>query len=114
LSGGAEIVSNNAKWVISVICGVLGIIAIIYAVIYLAIPIHSLPSFVPGKKVGAGHYHKRALLCAVIGIVLLAIAAYVGMTARRSSAVTDGSVPAPTPEPSSQEVGSDGGAAAQS
>ena len=41
--------SNTAKWVICAICAVLGIIALIYAVIYLAVPIHSLPGFVPGK-----------------------------------------------------------------
>ena len=78
--------SNTVKWVIATICGVLGIIALIYAVIYLAVPIHSLPGFVPGKVAVNGHYHKRALLSAVIGIVLLAIAVFVGMTAQRSSA----------------------------
>jgi hypothetical protein len=79
-------VSKNAKMVICAICGILGIIAIIYAVIYVAVPIHSLPGFVPGKMPGTGHYHKRALVSAVIGIVLLAIAAYLGMTTRRSTA----------------------------
>jgi hypothetical protein len=79
-------VSNSAKWVIAAICGVLGVIALIYAVIYLAVPIHSLPSFVPGKQSITGHYHKRALLSAVIGIVLLAIAVYLGLTVQRSAA----------------------------
>ena len=78
--------SNTAKWVISAICAVLGIVALIYAVIYLATPIHSLPGFVPGKVAVNGHYHKRALLCAIIGIVLLAIAGVIGIAARRSSA----------------------------
>jgi uncharacterized membrane protein len=77
-------VSNTAKWVVAAICGVLGVIALIYAVIYLATPIHSLPGFVPGKVAVSGHYHKRALLCAIIGIVLVAIAIFVGVTARRS------------------------------
>jgi uncharacterized membrane protein len=79
-------VSNTAKWVIAAICGILGIIALIYAVIYLAVPIHSLPGFVPGKHGVNGHYHKRALISAVIGIVLLAIAAYLGITVQRASA----------------------------
>jgi uncharacterized membrane protein len=78
-------VSNNAKWVISVICAIVGVVALIYAVIYLAVPIHSLPGFVPGQKAGGGHYHKRAFVAAVIGVVLLAIAVYLGMTTRRSS-----------------------------
>ena len=45
-------VSSTARWVICAVCAVLGVIALIYAVIYLAVPIHSLPGFVPGKKVG--------------------------------------------------------------
>ena len=87
--------SNNAKWVICAICAVLGIVALIYAVIYVAVPIHSLPGFVPGKKATTGHYHKRAFFSAVIGVVLLAIAVYLGMTARRSAATQVGSTPAP-------------------
>jgi uncharacterized membrane protein len=84
-------VSTTAKWVISAICGILGLVALIYAVIYLAVPIHSLPGFVPGKTNVNGHYHKRALITAIIGIVLLAIAVYVGLTAQRASAAEVGS-----------------------
>jgi hypothetical protein len=84
-------VSNTAKWVVCVICAVLGIIGLIYAVIYLAVPIHSLPGFVPGKTATTGHYHKRAFVAAVIGIVLLAIAIYLGMQIQRSTAAQGGS-----------------------
>lgn len=87
--------SNNAKWVIAAICGVLGVIAIIYAIIYLAIPIHSLPGFVPGKTATTGHYHKRAFVSGVIGIVLLAIAVYLGVTVRRSGESQVGAAAAP-------------------
>jgi hypothetical protein len=86
-------VSNSAKWVIGAICAVLGIVALVYAVIYLAVPIHSLPGFVPGKKAVPGHYHKRAFASFVIGIVLLAIAGYLGMSVRRSSATQVASTP---------------------
>jgi hypothetical protein len=79
-------VSKNAKLVMCAICAILGIIAIIYAVIYVAVPIHSLPGFVPGQMPGTGHYHKRALISAVIGVVLLAIAFYLGLATRRSAA----------------------------
>ena len=85
--------SITAKWVICAICAILGVIALIYAVIYLAVPIHSLPGFVPGKTATTGHYHKRAFFSAVIGIVLLAIAVYLGITARRSTATQSGSTP---------------------
>ena len=92
--------SSTARWVICAVCAVLGVIAIIIAIIYLAVPIHSLPGFVPGKKVGYnGHYHKRALISAVIGIVLLAIAAFVGWPARRANAASAGSTQAPATDP---------------
>ena len=105
--------SNTAKWVICVICAVLGVVALIYAVIYLAVPIHSLPGFVPGKTGTTGHYHKRALISAVIGIVLLAIAVYLGMTAQRSTATQVGSTPEPVVGPApggatSQDAGGEG------
>jgi uncharacterized membrane protein len=103
-------VSNNAKWVISVICAIVGVIALIVAVIYLAVPIHSLPGFIPGKKAVGGHYHKRAFISAVIGVVLLAIAAYLGMTARRSTS-SAGSVGGSAPAGSvPSSVGNEGSA----
>jgi uncharacterized membrane protein len=86
-------VSSSARWVICTVFAVLGVLALIYAVIYVSVPIHSLPGFVPGKRPVDGHYHKRALLVAVIGIVLLAISVFVGMGARRSSAAQIGSTP---------------------
>ena len=110
-SGGAENVSKNAKWVICAICAVLGVIALIYAVIYLAVPIHSLPGFVPGKKAVTGHYHKRAFFSAIIGIVLLAIAVYLGVTTRRETEAGATAGPGPTPASSaSQGAGAEGDA----
>jgi uncharacterized membrane protein len=93
--------SNNAKWVICVICAILGIVGLIYAVIYVAVPIHSLPGFVPGQKAIRGHYHKRAFASAVIGIVLLAIAVYLGTSARRSSVAQVGATSEPPAESAS-------------
>jgi uncharacterized membrane protein len=105
-------VSKNAKWVICAICAVLGVIALIYAVIYVAVPIHSLPGFVPGKKAVTGHYHKRAFLAAVIGIVLLAIAVYLGVTTRRETEAGATAGPGLTPAgPSSQAATTEGEAA---
>ncbi len=99
------IVSSTTRWVICVICAVLGVIAVVYALIYLAVPIHSLPGFVPGKKPVNGHYHKRAALTGVIGIVLIVVAFVVAMTARKpdtsgddSGGADGGSVSAPVPD----------------
>jgi hypothetical protein len=101
-------VSNTAKWVVCAVCAILGTVALIYAVIYLTVPIHSLPGFVPGKTDVNGHYHKRALITAVIGIVLLAIAAYLGMAAQRSTATQVGSTPEPAVGSASEDVGDEG------
>ena len=100
--------SSTARWVICAICGVLGVIALIYAVIYLAVPIHSLPGFVPGKVAVNGHYHKRAAITGVIGIVLLAIAIFVALGARTSASAGSASTPQPAP---AGDGGADGGVA---
>jgi len=102
-------VSSSARWVICTVCAVLGVIALIYAVIYLAVPIHSLPGFVPGKVSVNGHYHKRAALAGVIGIVLLAIAIFVGLGARGSAETGTGSSPGPA-QAGEGEGGAAGGA----
>ena len=83
--------SSSVKWVLCAVCAVLGVIALIYAVIYLSVPIHSLPGFVPGKTNVNGHYHKRAALTGVIGVVLIAVAVVVGINARRSATGQAGS-----------------------
>jgi hypothetical protein len=72
----------------------VGVIALIYAVIYLSVPIHSLPGFVPGKASINGHYHKRAALTGVIGVVLVAVAVVLGISARRSATGQGAPVPA--------------------
>ena len=85
--------SNSVKWVLCAVCAVLGVIALIYAVIYLSVSIHSLPGFVPGKHAVNGNYHKRAALTGVIGVVLIAVAVIIGISARRSATDQVGSAP---------------------
>jgi uncharacterized membrane protein len=69
---------------LSAILVIVGILALVVAVIYLTVSIHSLPGFVPGKHVGVnGHYHKRGAIAAVIGIVVLALGVVIGFRGRR-------------------------------
>jgi uncharacterized membrane protein len=69
---------------LSAILVIVGILALVVAVIYLTVSIHSLPGFIPGKHIGVnGHYHKRGAIAAVIGVVLIAIGAVVGFRGRR-------------------------------
>jgi uncharacterized membrane protein len=91
--------SSSARWVVAVIFAVVGVLALVVAVIYLTVPIHSIPSFMPGKRSVGGTYHKRGALVAVVGIVLLAIAAFVGLGARRSAGASVGSAGDSTESP---------------
>jgi uncharacterized membrane protein len=77
-------VSNSLRLALSAILVIVGILALVVAVIYLTVSIHSLPGFIPGKHVGVnGHYHKRGAIAAVIGIVVLALGAVIGVRGRR-------------------------------
>ena len=104
--------SSTARWIICTVCAILGVLALIVAVIYLSVPIHSLPGFVPGKHDVNGHYHKRAALTGVIGVVLLAIAIFVGLGARNSAAGSGSSsepVSPPRESGAVSDTGPDGG-----
>jgi multisubunit Na+/H+ antiporter MnhB subunit len=53
-----------------VILGIVAVIFIIVAVIYLAEPAKSLPSFIPGHIAGStGHHPIRAIGSLVVGII---------------------------------------------
>jgi hypothetical protein len=62
---------------------VLGIVAVVVGVIYVAEPVHSLPSFFPGAtSTGKGlhHHATRGYIAIAVGVILVIIAA----VARRS------------------------------
>jgi NADH:ubiquinone oxidoreductase subunit 5 (subunit L)/multisubunit Na+/H+ antiporter MnhA subunit len=68
-----------------VVLVVLGILAVIVGVIYLAEPIHSLPSFFPGHAThGQAHHHIRGYVAIAVGIILLIIAVIGGRSRRRA------------------------------
>ena len=69
-----------------VVLALLGIAAAAVAIIYFTVPIHSLPSFVPGHATtGTGHHTKRGIASAVVAVVLWILAAVVGMGRRRDA-----------------------------
>ena len=69
---------------VRVVLVVLGILAVIVGIIYLAEPIHSLPSFLPGHAAhGQTHHHIRGYLAIAVGVILLIIAAAAGRFRRR-------------------------------
>ena len=67
-SGSAE--RSLGRTVLAVILGIIALIFIVVAIIYVAEPAKSLPSFVPGHIAGsAGHHPLRAAGSFIIGVV---------------------------------------------
>jgi len=67
-SGSAE--RSSGRTILAVILGIIALIFIVVAIIYVAEPAKSLPSFVPGHIANStGHHPLRAVGSLVIGIV---------------------------------------------
>jgi preprotein translocase subunit SecY len=67
-SGSAE--RSAGRTILAVMLGIIALIFIVVAIIYVAEPAKSLPSFVPGHIAGStGHHPLRAVGSLVIGIV---------------------------------------------
>ncbi len=67
-SGSVE--RSSGRTILAVILGIIALIFIVVAIIYLAEPAKSLPSFIPGHIKGSpGHHPLRAAGSLVIGII---------------------------------------------
>ncbi len=78
--------SSSGKRIGALILGIIGIVAIIVAIIYLTTAAGSLPSFIPGHIHGStGHHPLRAGVAAVVGVILLVAAWWVGFGAKPKS-----------------------------
>ena len=65
-----------------IIAYVLGILAILIAVVYFLVPAGSLPDFMPGHLAGSSHIHlKHAVGAAVVGVILLVVGYVMGRRA---------------------------------
>ncbi len=61
---------SSGRTILAVILGIIALVFIVVAVIYLAEPAKSLPSFIPGHIAGStGHHPLKATGCLVVGIV---------------------------------------------
>jgi hypothetical protein len=61
---------SSGRTILAVILGVVALIFIVVAIIYLAEPAKSLPSFIPGHLKGStGHHPLKATGSLVVGIV---------------------------------------------
>jgi len=72
---------------IAIILGVAAVAAIALGVIYAVIPVHSLPSFLPGHGSPHGHdqakHTKRGYAGIAVGVVLLILCVVTARTGRR-------------------------------
>ena len=67
-SGSVE--RSSGRTILAVILGIIALLFIVAAIIYVAEPAKSLPSFIPGHIAGStGHHPLRAAGSFVIGIV---------------------------------------------
>ena len=61
---------SSGKTILAVILGIIALVFIVVAVIYLAEPAKSLPSFIPGHIAGStGHHPLKATGSLVVGII---------------------------------------------
>jgi uncharacterized membrane protein YidH (DUF202 family) len=86
------------KWIGVAVLAVIGIIAAFVAIEYLVVPIHSLPTFLPGHKNVNGHYHKRGAIAAVVAIIAFVAAILLAVRITRQGA-------GPTARPATAPVG---------
>ncbi len=67
-SGSVE--RSSGRTILAVILGIIALIFIVVAIIYLAEPAKSLPSFIPGHIAGSsGHHPLKATGTLVVGII---------------------------------------------
>ena len=61
---------STGRTVLAVLLGVIALIFIVTAIVYLVEPAKSLPSFIPGHIAGStGHHPLKATGCFVVGII---------------------------------------------
>ena len=67
-SGSAE--RSSGRTILAVILGIIALLFIVVAIIYIVTPADSLPSFIPGHIAGStGHHPLKATGSIVVGIV---------------------------------------------
>jgi H+/Cl- antiporter ClcA len=83
---------SSGRRIGALILGIIGILLVILAIIYLTTAAGSLPSFIPGHMNGSsGHHPLRIGVALVVGLALIAGAWWLGFAGRKSGAGTPSS-----------------------
>ncbi len=64
------------KWLPVILLAIVGVLAGIVAIEYLTVSIHALPSWIPGKHHGRGHYHTRGAAAAAVAVVAFGLGGF--------------------------------------
>lgn len=81
---GATAYGVGMRATLTVLLVIIAVLAIAAGVMYAVVPVHSLPSFIPGHaKVGNNKHTHRGIAGIALGVVLLVIAVVVGSSGRR-------------------------------
>ncbi len=76
----------NQLRIVAAVLFVLGIIAAVAAIMYFALPAHSLPSFLPGQVAHInGHRNRRGFGALVLAILLFAVGAWAYSSAKKTT-----------------------------
>jgi hypothetical protein len=79
------------KWIAVILLVIVGVLAAIVAFEYFTVPIHALPSFIPGRHHGRGHYRKRGAEAALVAFVAFVVAGYLAYRVNRSQKLSTSS-----------------------
>jgi amino acid permease len=81
---------SSGRRIGALILGIIGILLVIVAIIYLTTAAGSLPSFIPGHiNASTGHHPLRAGVSLVVGVILLGSAWWLGFGGKKSGSSSD-------------------------
>jgi hypothetical protein len=70
---------------VRIVLAVVGLVAVIVGILYLAEPVGSLPTFFPGYVAhGTIHHHTRGYIAIAVGVILLIVAVVAGRFQRQA------------------------------
>jgi hypothetical protein len=93
VSSDSDASGQSSKRLIALVLAIIGALAIILGIVYLAVPAGSLPALLGARHPANGHHTVRMATALVIGIVCLAAAWYVNKGSK-AGAGTETSAPA--------------------
>lgn len=83
---------SSGRRIGALVIGIIGILLVIVAIIYLTTAAGSLPSFIPGHLNGStGHHPLRAGVSLVVGLILIGGAWWLGFGGRKSGSSSSSS-----------------------